>query len=316
MHRESLSTAFRPHAYEPDPRSGRISYEPGPANRGKLARNGGSYTYREAAADRRGQPRSAPLGPARRRAPARPQTDAPHPHSRAPSPASRPARREENDGTGPAALPPRRPALEPAPAVLRPRCAGKTAAAPALSATDTAHNPPGAGPPGTAPPPAASARRRPGPQTRASGSDVPSRTSGRSPNYLCIPAGPAPRRTPPRTAAAGRSREPETDLSPVIATLLFEAKKRVSIRPPGLCRPFRRLSGRRQHVSAAGRHNEQVGVMDEAPLTQRIREGLLNRADQARGTVGDDQQRASQAAVLQVGEEGVPGVSGLAGAGR
>jgi len=56
--------------------------------------------------------------------------------------------------------------------------------------------------------------------------------------------------------------------------------------------------------------------MDEAPLTQRIREGLLNRADQARGTVGDDQQRASQAAVLQVGEEGVPGVSGPAGAGR
>ena len=32
--------------------------------------------------------------------------------------------------------------------------------------------------------------------------------------------------------------------------------------------------------------------MDQAALTQRGREDLLDRADQAAGTVGDDQQRA------------------------
>ena len=55
--------------------------------------------------------------------------------------------------------------------------------------------------------------------------------------------------------------------------------------------------------------------MDETALTQCLRVGLLDRGDQAGGAVGDDQQRGGQAAVFQVGQEGVPGVGGLAGAG-
>jgi len=54
--------------------------------------------------------------------------------------------------------------------------------------------------------------------------------------------------------------------------------------------------------------------VDQAPLTQRLGEGLLDRGDQARRAVGDDQQRRGQAAVFQIGEEGVPGVGGLAAA--
>ena len=51
-------------------------------------------------------------------------------------------------------------------------------------------------------------------------------------------------------------------------------------------------------------------------LAQGLGVGLLDRGDQAGGAVGDDQQRAGQAAVLQIGQEGVPGVGGLAGARR
>jgi hypothetical protein len=54
--------------------------------------------------------------------------------------------------------------------------------------------------------------------------------------------------------------------------------------------------------------------VDDAPLAQRLREHLLDRGDQAGRTVGDDQQRAGQAAVFQVGEEVVPGVGRLPGA--
>ena len=56
--------------------------------------------------------------------------------------------------------------------------------------------------------------------------------------------------------------------------------------------------------------------VDQAALAQRFRVGLLDRGDQPRGAIGDDQQRGGQAAVLQVGEEGCPGVGGLAGARR
>ena len=44
--------------------------------------------------------------------------------------------------------------------------------------------------------------------------------------------------------------------------------------------------------------------------------GLLDRGDQPGRPVGDDQQRAGQATVLEILEEAVPGVGGLAGAGR
>jgi hypothetical protein len=55
--------------------------------------------------------------------------------------------------------------------------------------------------------------------------------------------------------------------------------------------------------------------MDETPLTQRLREGLLDRGDQARGTVADHQQRGGQGAALQAGEEVMPCVGRLPGAG-
>jgi hypothetical protein len=56
--------------------------------------------------------------------------------------------------------------------------------------------------------------------------------------------------------------------------------------------------------------------VDQAPLAQRPGVGLLDRGDQPGRPVGDDQQRAGQAAGGQVGEEVVPGVGGLPGAGR
>ena len=51
-------------------------------------------------------------------------------------------------------------------------------------------------------------------------------------------------------------------------------------------------------------------------LAQRLGVGLLDRGDQPGRAVADDQQRAGQAPVLQIGEEVVPGVGGLAGARR
>jgi hypothetical protein len=56
--------------------------------------------------------------------------------------------------------------------------------------------------------------------------------------------------------------------------------------------------------------------VNQAPLTQRLGVGLLDRGDQPGCPVGDDQQWGSQAAIGQVGEEAMPGVGGLAGAGR
>jgi hypothetical protein len=56
--------------------------------------------------------------------------------------------------------------------------------------------------------------------------------------------------------------------------------------------------------------------MDQAALAQRLRVGLLDRADQPGRPVADHEQRAGQAPLLQVGEEVVPGVGGLASAGR
>jgi len=49
-------------------------------------------------------------------------------------------------------------------------------------------------------------------------------------------------------------------------------------------------------------------------LAQGLGVGLLDRGDQPGRAVGDDQQRGGQAPVFQVGQEGVPGVGGLAGA--
>jgi hypothetical protein len=54
------------------------------------------------------------------------------------------------------------------------------------------------------------------------------------------------------------------------------------------------------------------GSVDETPLPQGLGEGLLDRGDQAGRAVGDDQQRGGQAAV---GEEVMPGVGALPGAG-
>jgi hypothetical protein len=51
--------------------------------------------------------------------------------------------------------------------------------------------------------------------------------------------------------------------------------------------------------------------MNKTPLTQRLGEGLLDRGDQAGRAVGDDQQRAGQAAAGEIGEEVRPGVGGL-----
>ena len=45
--------------------------------------------------------------------------------------------------------------------------------------------------------------------------------------------------------------------------------------------------------------------VDETALAQGLGVGLLDRGDQARGAVGDDQQRGGQAAVFQIGQEGV-----------
>jgi hypothetical protein len=56
--------------------------------------------------------------------------------------------------------------------------------------------------------------------------------------------------------------------------------------------------------------------MNKASLTQRLGVDLLDRADQARRAVGDDQQRGRQAAVAQVSEEVFRRVEGLAGARR
>jgi hypothetical protein len=56
--------------------------------------------------------------------------------------------------------------------------------------------------------------------------------------------------------------------------------------------------------------------VNQTALAERSGEGLLDRGDQAGRPVGDDQQRRAQAAVFEVGEEAVPGIGGLAGAGR
>ena len=56
--------------------------------------------------------------------------------------------------------------------------------------------------------------------------------------------------------------------------------------------------------------------MDKAPLAQRPGVGLLDRGDQPGRAVGDDQQRAGQAAVLEILQEVVPGVGGFPGPGR
>jgi hypothetical protein len=54
--------------------------------------------------------------------------------------------------------------------------------------------------------------------------------------------------------------------------------------------------------------------MNQASLTQRLGVDLLDRTDQARRAVTDDQQRAGQAATAQAREEVLPGVEGLTGA--
>jgi len=54
--------------------------------------------------------------------------------------------------------------------------------------------------------------------------------------------------------------------------------------------------------------------VDQASLAQRPGEGLLDRGDQARRPVADDQQRGGQAAVLEILQEVVPCVGGLAAA--
>jgi len=56
--------------------------------------------------------------------------------------------------------------------------------------------------------------------------------------------------------------------------------------------------------------------VDQTALTQCLGVSLLDRGDQAWRPVADDEQRGSQAAVLQIGQEGSPGVGGLAGARR
>jgi hypothetical protein len=55
--------------------------------------------------------------------------------------------------------------------------------------------------------------------------------------------------------------------------------------------------------------------MDKAPLAQRRRHGALGGADQPGRAVGDDQQRAGQAALAQVTQEPVPRVARLPGRG-
>ncbi len=55
--------------------------------------------------------------------------------------------------------------------------------------------------------------------------------------------------------------------------------------------------------------------VNDTSLAQGLGVGLLDRADQTRCSVADDEQWAGQAAVFEVGEEPAPGVSGLAGAG-
>jgi hypothetical protein len=49
-------------------------------------------------------------------------------------------------------------------------------------------------------------------------------------------------------------------------------------------------------------------------LAQRLGVGLLDRGDQPGRPIADDQQRAGQAPVLQIGQEGRPGIGGLASA--
>ena len=56
--------------------------------------------------------------------------------------------------------------------------------------------------------------------------------------------------------------------------------------------------------------------VDQASLAQGLGVRLLDRGDQPGRAVGYDQQRGGQAAVFQIGQEGVPGVGGLAGARR
>jgi hypothetical protein len=55
--------------------------------------------------------------------------------------------------------------------------------------------------------------------------------------------------------------------------------------------------------------------VDQAALAQRGGECLLGGGDQAVGAIADDQQRAGQSPVFEIGEELVPGVERLAGAG-
>jgi hypothetical protein len=57
-----------------------------------------------------------------------------------------------------------------------------------------------------------------------------------------------------------------------------------------------------------------AGSVDQTPLAQRAGEAGLGGVDQAAGTIGDDQQRRAQPAVLEFLQEVAPGVGGLAGA--
>ena len=68
-------------------------------------------------------------------------------------------------------------------------------------------------------------------------------------------------------------------------------------------------------VAGADLGQHVAGAMDQTPLAQRAREGLLGGADQAGCAVGDDQQRWFEAAAYQVGQEVVPGVGGLGAGG-
>jgi len=54
--------------------------------------------------------------------------------------------------------------------------------------------------------------------------------------------------------------------------------------------------------------------MDQTALTQRLGEGLPGRGDQAWRAVADDQQRGGQSPVLEILQEVMPDIGGLAAA--
>jgi hypothetical protein len=55
--------------------------------------------------------------------------------------------------------------------------------------------------------------------------------------------------------------------------------------------------------------------VDDTSLPQGLGVSLLDGRDQPGRAVGDDQQRGGQAPVFEIGEEAVPGIGGLTGAG-